>query len=547
MNTTPFRPATLVKMRSTAAPSRAPAPIARRLIATLASGGGLWRLGKVIGLLGSCPCQTNAQEGVTACKKLGLQELMDLEVMSVSRRAEKLSDAASAIQVVTADAIRRSGATSLPEALRLADNLHVARRNSQAWAISARGFNTELSNKLLVLMDGRTVYSLLFSGVFWDAQDYLLEDIERIEVISGPGGALWGANAVNGVINIRSKSAKDTQGLYTVTAAGTELETLGGVRYGGLLAPNVYFRVYGKYTERDAGVLANGSDAETDWNARRAGFRIDGEPDPRNSYTLQGDIYDNNQGRPGGETLDLDGGNLLGRWTHTLENDSELSLQWYYDRTHLDQPVAASAFAPAGRFIDDLDTHDRDFQHNLLLGERHQFVRGLGYRRTHDVVKNAPGLGFVPARLEQDLYSAFAQDKIDLGSGWAFTLGSKIEHDDYTGLEFEPGVRLQWDVTRGHMLWGAVSRAVRMPSRVDRDQRQPSGTPTILSGDDGFASETVIAHEVGYRAQLGPRVQVAVSAFYNHYDICAASASPPSPSSPSFSTTTSRATRTVSS
>ena len=457
-------------------------------------------------------------EGVTTYKKLSLQELMDLEVTSVSRRPEKLSETASAIQVITTDDIRRSGATSLPESLRLADNLNVAQRNSQAWAISSRGFNTELSNKLLVLMDGRTVYSPLFSGVFWDAQDYVLEDIERIEVVSGPGGSLWGANAVNGVINITTKNAKDTQGFYAEGATGTELEGLTSLRYGGVLAPNVYYRIYGKYSERDGGVFADGSAAATDWDREQGGFRIDAEPDPQNSFTVQGDVYGTDEDRPADQLAEMSGGNLLGRWTHTRPDDSELSLQLYYDRTHLFQTVPPSAFsAVAGRLKDDLDTYDLDFQHRFFVGERHQVVWGFGYRHTHDEVVNAPGLAFEPARLDHDLYSAFAQDEIVLGRGWALTLGSKVEHNDYTGFELEPNGRLQCNFSPTQMVWGAVSRAVRMPSRIDRDLRQPV-SPVILAGDNGFVSETVIAYEVGYRAQLGPQVLVSVSVFYNDYD-----------------------------
>ena len=486
-----------------------------------------WRAGLSVCLLVMLAPRTFAQEGVATYKKLSLQELMDLEVTSVSRRPEKLSDTASAIQVVTGDDIRRTGATSIPEALRLATNLNVAQKGAQGWAISARGFNTELSNKLLVLIDGRTVYSPLFSGTFWDAQDYVLDDIDRIEVISGPGSTLWGANAVNGVINITTKSAKDTQGLYTEVATGTELENLTSVRYGGTLAPNVYFRLYGKYTERDGGVLANGSSASTDWNARRTGFRIDAEPSPQTTFTLQGDIYDNDENRQASPSVDLSGGNLLGRWSHTLANDSEMSLQLYYDRTHLSQPAPAFFFAPAGRFTDDLDTYDLDFQHRLFLGERNQVVWGLGYRRTHDVVENAPSLGLLPARLDQDLYSGFIQDEINLGAGWALTLGTKLEHNDYTGFEIEPSGRLQWNFTPTQMVWGAVSRAVRMPSRIDRDLRQPSTVFTILSGSDDFVSETVIAYELGYRAQLASNVLLSVSTFYNHYDdVRSLSASP---------------------
>jgi len=479
----------------------------------------IWRTGFALCLFPLIHATAFADDEVATYKKLSLQELMDLEVTSVSRRPEKLSDTASAIQVITGDDIRRSGATSIPEALRLATNLDVAQKGSQGWAISARGFNTELSNKLLVMIDGRTVYSPLFSGVFWDAQDYVLDDLDRIEVISGPGSTLWGANAVNGVINITTKSAKDTQGLYTEAAVGTELENNTGVRYGMTLAPNVYMRVYGKYTERDGGVLANGSDATTDWTSRRAGFRLDAEPSPQTTFTLQGDIYDNDEDRQASPTVDLSGGNLLGRWTHTLENDSEMSLQLYYDRTHLDQPVLPSVFSPvAGRLTDDLDTYDLDFQHRLYVGDRNQVVWGLGYRRTHDVVQNAPGLGFLPATLDQDLYSAFVQDEIRLGAGWALTLGSKVEHNDYTGFEVEPSGRLQWNFSPTQMVWSSVSRAVRMPSRVDHDLSRPSSGAPIFTGGSDFQSETVVAYELGWRAQISSNVLVSISTFYNHYD-----------------------------
>jgi len=225
-------------------------------------------------------------------KKLSLEELMNIEVTSVSKRPEKLLDAASAIQVVTSEDILRSGAATLPETLRLAGNLQVAAQNSHDWNISARGFNTDLANKLLVLIDGRTVYTPLFSGVFWDVQDYLLEDVDRIEVISGPGGTLWGANAVNGVINITTKSAKDTQGLFLEAGGGSELETIAGARYGGTLAPGVYFRVYGKYFSQADGALATGAGVSNGWHMSRGGFRIDSEARPQNTLTLQGDYYD---------------------------------------------------------------------------------------------------------------------------------------------------------------------------------------------------------------------------------------------------------------
>ncbi len=298
---------------------------------------------------------------------------MNVEVTSVSRHPEKLLEAASAIQVITQEDIRRSGATSIPEALRLADNLQVAQKNSHDWAISARGFNTDLANKLLVMIDGRTVYTPLYSGVFWDVQDYLLEDIDRIEVISGPGGALWGANAVNGVINIITKSAADTQGVYADAGGGSQPRDFAGARYGGSLAAGHRYRVYGKFFDRGDEVLANGDPEADAWRQSRAGFRIDSQASARDKLTLQGDVYDGSENEQSATARRASSGaNLLGRWARTLSEDSDLSLQSYLDQTHLDDPVApliaaGFEFGPAGRFYDDLTTYDVDFQHRFRL------------------------------------------------------------------------------------------------------------------------------------------------------------------------------------
>ena len=458
-------------------------------------------------------------------KKLSLEELMNLDVTSVAKQPEPYGQAPAAIQVITGEEIQRSGASSIPEALRLADNLEVAQKNSHDWAISARGFNTALANKLLVLVDGRSVYTPLFSGVFWDVQDYLLEDIDRIEVVSGPGGTLWGANAVNGVINITTKSAKETQGVYTEAGGGTWLQDFVGARYGGTLASNVYYRVYGKYFNRSDEVRANGMDASDSWHMGQGGFRIDSEASPDNPLTLQGDFYLGHENVPTGGAAKTGGGNLLGRWTHKFADDSDMSLQMYYDRTHLSDPIPAyviGAFrlAPAGTLMDDLDTYDVNFQHHFHVGDRNNIVWGLGYRFTHEVDENAPGLAFLPPTLNQNLFSGFAQDEIMLRENLFLTLGTKVEHNDYTGFEVEPSARLQWNVTPKQMLWAAVSRAVRTPSRIDRDMSQPGpASPlVILQGGSGFVSETLIAYELGYRAQLGPKISTSISTFYNDYN-----------------------------
>jgi iron complex outermembrane recepter protein len=467
--------------------------------------------------------QTAPADEIASLKKLSLAELMDVEVTSVARRPEKLSSTASAIQVISGDDIQRSGASSIPEALRLADNLEVAERNSHDWHISARGFNTDLANKLLVMIDGRTVYTPLYSGVFWDLQDYLLEDIDRIEVISGPGGTLWGANAVNGVINIATKSAKDTQGAFIEAAGGDELRARTAVRYGGTFTAGVYYRVYGQYSDRDSGILANGSDATTGWHTGQGGFRIDSETNPHRTLTLQGDMYHVSEDLVTGGTGNASGGNLLGRWSQAVSTDSDFRLQLYYDRTRLSVFKPANAFAPAGALGDDLDTYDLDFQHHWRLGVRNQLVWGFGYRFTHDTVTNAPTVAFLPPRLDQHLYSGFLQDEIALDARTSVTFGTKLEHNDYTGFEVEPSCRLQRDLTETQMLWVAVSRAVRTPSRIDRDLQEPTRLApplpaTILNGSPDFTSETVTAYESGYRAKIGGRTSASLALFYNDYD-----------------------------
>ncbi|HEY6451760.1 MAG TPA: TonB-dependent receptor [Steroidobacteraceae bacterium] len=487
----------------------------------------LWILAVLCASSAPCLAQSDpdgAAPSIGQLKQLNLEDLMNVQVTSVARRPQKLLDTASAIQVITQDDIRRSGATSLPEALRLADNLEVAQKNSHDWAISARGFNTALANKLLVMIDGRTVYTPLFSGVFWDIQDYPLADIDRIEVISGPGGTLWGANAVNGVINIITKSATATQGLSVEAGAGSELKDSGTVRYGGVLAPDTDFRIYGKYFERGDEALPNGDPAFDAWRQARGGFRIDSKPSAHDDLTLQGDIYDGREDVTSGNIADTEGGNVLGRWTRTLSNGSTMTLQSYFDQANLTDPIAPLVFGtlrltPAGFLQDNLTTYDVDFQHRIALDTRNSLIWGLGFRYTHDMATNAPSLGFFPPTLNQDLYSAFVQDEIRLRSNLALTLGSKLEHNDYTGFEFEPDVRLRWTLTPDQTMWSAVSRAVRTPSRVDRDESE--GSPpyfVLLKGGADFMSETVIAYELGYRAQINSRLSTSVSTYYNVYD-----------------------------
>jgi iron complex outermembrane receptor protein len=446
-----------------------------------------------------------------ALKNLSIDELMNLEVTSVSKRPEKLSETASGIQVITAEDIRRAGATSVPEALRLATNLEVARVDSRQWAITARGFNNTLANKMLVLIDGRTVYTPLYAGVYWDVQDTLLEDIDRIEVISGPGATQWGANAVNGVINITTKNAGDTQGAMLLGAGGTELRSLGGLRYGGEISPAMHYRVYGKYASRDDSVLSNGQAAADDWHLAQGGFRLDWEGGSADLLTVQGDVYGGaiEQATTTADT-EVEGRNLVARWSRRAAS-SDLQLQVYYDGTHRSIPNSITQ---------DLDTYDVDFQHHFRFGEAHDVVWGLSYRLAEDDIAHPATLAFLPEKVAQHWYGGFAQDEIALRPDELYlTVGAKLEHNDYTNWEVQPSVRLAWRPDDKQTVWSAVSRAVRTPSRIDRDFYAPATPPfTLLQGGPDFVSEKLLSYELGYRVQPHPQVALALATFYNDYD-----------------------------
>jgi len=454
--------------------------------------------------------QAEAEPPTTsALKGLTLDQLMDIEVTSVSKSPEKLSEAASAIQVITGDDIRLAGATSLPEALRLASNLEVAQIDSRQWAITARGFNNVFADKMLVLIDGRSVYTPLYAGVYWDVQDTMLEDVDRIEVISGPGATQWGANAVNGVINITTKSAKDTQGGLVFGEVGTTLTDSGGVRYGGELAPGVYFRVYGKYFERGDSVEPGGEDVQDAWRMDQSGFRVDWDGAQGNTLTLQGDIYGGSVTRAGPDDIRMDGGNLLGRWSRALGEDSDVKLQVYFDRTFRATP---------GSFEEALNTYDVDFQYRLPIGKANDVVWGFGYRLEDDDITNTPSLAFLPPRVALQLFNVFAQDKIALvRDRLHLTLGTKLEHNDITGVEFEPSARLAWTPDGVQTVWTAISRAVRTPSRVDDDLYQPATPPYRIAGGPGVDSERIVAYELGYRNQILPELALSLATFYNEY------------------------------
>ncbi|MEN3330272.1 MAG: iron complex outerrane recepter protein [Acidobacteriota bacterium] len=442
-------------------------------------------------------------------KTLSIEDLMSLEVTSVSRRPEKISRTASAIQVITTEDIRRSGATTLPEVLRLVSNLHVAQVDASQWAISARGFNNTLANKMLVLIDGRSVYTPLHAGVFWDIQDTLLEDVERIEIISGSGATMWGGNAVNGIISITTKRAQDTQGFLIETGGGSQPRNFLNLRYGGGIGSNAHYRLYGKMFSRDRTVFANGRDAENNWNMGQGGFRVDWQKPQGNNLTLQGDLYDGQLNGFHNQETDLKGGNVRARWSRAFSDRSDMSLQLYYDRTHRSIPRSLA---------EDLTTYDVDFQHRFPLGERNDLVWGLGYRQIHDDVRNTNLLAFLPPQITRRRYSGFVQDDIALiKERLALTLGTKIEHNDYTGIELQPRLRVAFQIDRQQMVWGAISRALRTPSRIDTELFIPQQPPFLLAGNPDFNSEQSLGYELGYRSRLHDRVSLSASSFYNHY------------------------------
>jgi iron complex outermembrane receptor protein len=453
--------------------------------------------------------QPDSAVSAEALKKLSIEQLMNLQVTSVSKRPERLSRTASAIQVITQEDIRRAGASSLAEALRLASNLQVAQVDSRQWAISARGFNSTTANKLLVLIDGRTVYTPLFSGVFWDVQEVPLADIDRIEVISGPGATLWGSNAVNGVINVITKGVKDTQGLLLTGGGGNEQRGFGTVRYGAALGSTVRARLYGRGFGRAASALPSGAESADDWHLWQGGFRMDWDAATANQVTLQGDLYDGRIGQPSpAADIAVSGGNVMAKWSHTISEKSSLAAQLYYDRTHRNIP---------GTFGEDLDTYDVDLQHATRLGARHDLVWGLGYRLINDRVVNTAALAFLPAHVARQWFTGFIQDEIALvPNRLHLALGSKIEHNDYVGFEIQPSGRVNWRLSPSGTLWAAVSRALRSPSRIDREFFVPAQPPYFLAGGPGFHSEEELAYELGFRRQQGT-LALSVATFYSRY------------------------------
>ena len=471
---------------------------------------------------------------------LSLDELLDLDVVSVAKVPEKVTKTAAAIFIITQEDIRRSGTNTIPDVLRMVPGVHVYQIDANKVAVSARGFASRFANKMLVMVDGRTVYSPLFSGVYWDTQDLMLEDIERIEVIRGPGGTLWGANAVNGVINIISKDTADSQGGLIKAEVGSYEQRLISGRYGGWLNDRISYRVYGKLANRgDYPALSDGNAAD-EWHQGRLGFRADMNLAGANKVTLQGDIYDGESGQsvqyllPSApfnyvDTVDapVSGGNVLGRWTHTLSSDSETILQAYYDWT------ARQEF-----LIDEtLDTFDVDFQHRYTLQNDIELLWGLGYRHTRDDTsgrETIPGVFsylLSPSVREDNLYSGFLQGRFPFaGDKGEFTLGTKIEHNDYTGFEWQPSTRVIWSFNDIHSIWGAVSRSVRTPARVEHDASANAGafrlppsqgnlvTYVQLKGNNETEAEQVWSYELGYRVRPVESFFLDTTVFYNKYN-----------------------------
>ena len=474
-----------------------------------------------------------AAPAADSLENLSLEELMAVEITSVGKRPQKLADAAAAVYVISQQDLRRSGVSSIPEAQRMVPGLPVARINANQWAISARGFNGRFANKLLVLIDGRSVYNPLYSGVYWDVQDLLLEDVERIEVIRGPGAALWGANAVNGVINIISRPSSKTQGTLVSARAGTDDREF-AVRQGGTFGTTGTFRLYGKGKMVDEGENAQGVATEDAWKQGRFGFRADWRGAADDAFTLQGDLY-----RSLADSLTntwqlaapystyephdsmAQGGNLLFRW----QNDRGSQLQLYYDRADRDELL----------YENHQDTIDLDWQQQLAWGERQQLLWGLGYRWTHDRTQTPRPDQFSVADAEDShsLLSAFLQDDIQLlPETLVLTLGTKLEHNSYTNFEVQPNARLAWKPAPEHTLWTAVSRAVRTPSRVEDstsgilsvqpdDFGFPVGTIPVVyraASNADFRSEELLAWEAGYRYVPSERFRVDLATFFNRYD-----------------------------
>jgi iron complex outermembrane receptor protein len=479
------------------------------------------------------PCPARPQTVTPqALADTSLEDLMNVEVTSVSRKEQKLSRTPAAVYVINQEDIRRSGASNIPDILRMAPGVDVAQIDANTWAISIRGFNDRYSNKVLVLVDGRTAYTPTSSGVYWDQLDVPLEDIDRVEVTRGPGGTVWGANAVNGVINIITKKAEDTRGAVVSVGGGSQGTAQGFAQYGGKIGQSGTYRVFGDYLNRDNLTASDGlSPAADGWHMSHGGFRSDWKLSTADSMTVQGDILQNREGQtvnvvsanqlPLQKTINdpvtVDSGNLMARWNHTLTNGSDTSLQIYFDR--YDRLDAGSREV--------LKTVDIDFQHHLFLGTRHDIVWGAGYRVTADHQAEGYSRLYIPASRTNNLFNVFIQDEITLGRSVWFTLGSKFEHNAYTGFEYEPSAKLLWQPTPRQAIWLSAARAIAQTSRIEANIRVdlsvfpvPGGGFGVvqLQGDPETQAEQLRDYEAGYRVQLNKQFSVDIGTFSSYYN-----------------------------
>lgn len=459
--------------------------------------------------------------------ELSIEELMEVEVTITSKKDEKMFETPSAVYVLTREDIRRSGVTNIPDALRMVPGMQVGNFNANKWAISARGFNSEFGDKLLVLIDGRSVYTSMFAGVYWDEQDVILEDIERIEVVKGPGGTLWGSNAVNGIINIVTMDAKKTQGTIITGGGGIEERAFTSFRHGLKLNDKSYGRIYSKYYNRDGGIYtANGGVGADDSEKLQSGFRFDWEESDIDHITLQGDAYHGRSGRNSTEATsagnitnkddseNIRGLNVLSRWNRKLSETSNMSLQFYYDRS------ARYSFS----LEHTIDIFDLDFQHRFELNPQHNFVWGLGYRDIRDNTSGTFAINFFPQDRIDKIFSGFVQDEITITENLLkFIIGSKFERNNYTGFEYQPSMRLLWTPNKNNTVWAAFTRAVQIPARSQSDMVNifsniPPFIQLSISGSDDLQSQELKAYEIGYRTKVGDRMLLDITAFYNEYD-----------------------------
>lgn len=460
------------------------------------------------------------EHNLTGLKGLSLEELADMRVSILSKRPERLADSTAAVYVLTADDIRRSGYTTIPELLRLVPGMNVARIDTSEWAISSRGFNGRFANKLLVMIDGRSVYNSLFSGVYWEAFDTLLPDIEHIEIIRGPGASTWGANAVNGVINIITKPASDTQGVLASTYSGNRQSGVAG-RYGTRVGESGTIRAYIKYDAQDIqGESVFGKSTDRYYGSR-FGARGDWDLSPDDSLAVQGELYHANPEDPW-----LDGGNLMSNWEHVRESGAVDTLQMYYSRLEFQ-----ASHDIMNSLSENEDTIDLEYRHHFTPIGRHNLIAGLGYRWQQSDITGGLLNSAEPPRRSLSRYSSFVQDEISLlEDRWYLTLGTKLEHNDFTGFELQPSIRTRWHPNPDATLWAAISRSVRTVSRSEHDllaeqELMPASPATLglpvngrTTASGNMESEELIAYELGYRWRPASNLGLDMSIFYNDYD-----------------------------